>query len=327
MINMKIKSFLFVFILLNGLFLSNLYSQKYDIVDKIVDGYPKNLSNTDQLISLINKDFTSPNEKARAVFTWVASNISYDISLSESMNHASMKAFSYKNEKEKEVKEKKFKMDLVNTAMSTKKAVCHGYAALVEYLYLKLGLETKIILGHLRTDPSEIGEMPNVLNHAWNVVKIEGKWQFVDTTLASGYISSKTNLFTFHFNDGYFFTTPEKFFLNHYPIDEKWLLIPESKIHFAQLPVFYGSYFQLNYQITKPESGICTTLNNKNFTFAIRGLDQYDTVEYSSSIDNRITYLEQENNKLDYIIPLVGKENSFISIYVNRKIIAIYKII
>ena len=81
MINMKIKSFLFVFILLNGLFLSNLYSQKYDIVDKIVDGYPKNLSNTDQLISLINKDFTSPNERARAVFTWVASNISYDISL------------------------------------------------------------------------------------------------------------------------------------------------------------------------------------------------------------------------------------------------------
>lgn len=324
---MKLKNIFYTFLLLNLLFSTCVYSQKYNSVDSIADGYPKDISNADELVKLVNKDFSLPDEKARAVFRWVATNISYDVALAESMNYVSKNAFSYKTEKEREIKDKKFKLDLVSSTMITKKTVCHGYAALMEYLYLKLGLESTIVFGNLKADPSQIGEMPDVINHAWNVVKIDNNWQFVDATLAAGFVSSKTNLFKFYFNDAYFFTNSERFFLNHYPTDEKWLLIPKSKKYFAQLPVFYGSYFQFNYQLIKPETGICLTSNNENFTFAIQGLDQYDTVEYSSSVDNRITYLEQENNKLDFSIPLVGKENSFISIYVNRKIIAIYKII
>lgn len=323
---MKIKSIFSVFFVLNLFFLTNLYSQKFDSVDEIVDGYPKNLTNADQLVELIKKDFSLPNEKARAVFRWVATTISYDVTLSETMNHTSMRAFSYSNENEREIKEKKFKIDLVNITISTKKTVCHGYAALVEYLYLKLGLETIIILGNLRTDPSEIGEMPNVLNHAWNVVKIDNKWEFVDTTLAAGYVSGKTNMFKFDYNDAYFFTNPERFFLNHYPLDEKWLLVSKAKKDFAPLPVFFGSYFQNNYTILKPDSGLCLTINNKDLVFAIKGLNDYDTIAYSSSIDNKKTYLDQKND-LDFIIPILDKKNSYISIFVSGKIIAIYKII
>ena len=323
---MKQKNIFYIFLFLNLLFSSWVYSQKYNSVDSTVDAYSKDLSNADELVSLVNKDFSHPDEKARAVFRWVATNISYDVDLAESMNYKSKNAFSYKTEKEREIKEKKFKLDLVNGTMKTKKTVCHGYAALMEYMYLKLGLETTIVFGNLKADPTQIGEMPDVTNHAWNAVKIENNWQFVDVTLASGFVSSKTNLFKFYFNDAYFFTNPERFFLNHYPTDEKWLLIPESKKYFAQLPIFFGSYFQFNYQLIKPESGICLSSNNENFIFAIRGLDQYDTVEYSSSVDNKIIYLDQKNN-LDYTVSLTDKKNSFVSIYVNGKIIAIYKII
>lgn len=323
---MKIKNILFVFILLNGLFLSNIYAQKYDAVDEIVDRYPKSLSSPDQLISLINKDFSRSDEKARAVFRWVATTISYDISLSESMKYSSVNAFSYKTESEKVAKEKKFKMDLVNTTMSTKKTVCHGYAALVEHLYLKLGFEAKIILGNLRTNPSQIGELPNVLNHAWNVVKIDNKWEFVDATIAAGYVSGKSKLFKFDYNDAYFFTSPERFFLNHYPSDEKWLLVNKNKNDFAPLPVFFGNYFQKNYTILKPSSGLCLTKNNKDIVFSIQGLNEYDTIAYSSSIDNKKIYLDQKND-IDFSIPIFDKKNSYISIFVSGKLIAIYKII
>lgn len=317
----------YIFLLLNILILNLSYSQKYDSVDAIVDNYPKNILDAEKLVKLINNDFSKPDERARAVFRWIATNIRYDIDLAESMNFTSKNAFSYKTEKEREIKDKKFKLDLVSIAMTSKNTVCHGYAALIEYMYSKLGLESTIVFGNLRADPIQIGEMPDVTNHAWNVVKIDNNWQFVDVTLAAGFVSSKTNLFKFYFNDAYFFSNPERFFLNHYPADEKWLLVAKSKKDFAKLPVFFGSYFQFNYQLIKPESGICLSTNNENFTFVIRGLDQYDSVEYSSSIDNKIIYLQQENNLQGYSISLLGIKDSYVSIYVNRKIIAIYKII
>lgn len=324
---MSSKNVLFSFLFLIFFFSSSTYSQKYNSVDSIVDTYSKDVNHIDQLVGLINKDFFLQDQKVRAVYRWIATNISYDINLSELIDSRGINAFSYKTEKEKEIKEKKFKSDLVTNAMISRKTVCHGYSALVENLCLKLGIETKIILGNLKSNPSQIGELPSVTNHAWNAVKIDSKWYFIDVTLGAGFVSGKTNLFKFYYNDSYFFISPERFFLNHYPSDEKWLLVTKNKNDFAQLPLFFGPYFQYNYQLIKPESGVFLLNKNENLVFAIKGLKQYDTVEYSISIDNKITYLEQENNTLDYSIPLLGKEDSYVSIYVNRKLIVIYKVI
>lgn len=120
---MNLKKIFSIFLFLNLLFSSCIYSQKYNAVDEIVDAYPKDLSTADELVELVKKDFSLPDEKARAVFRWVATNISYDVALSESMNHTSMNAFSYKTEKEREIKNKKFKLDLVNSTMNTNKTV------------------------------------------------------------------------------------------------------------------------------------------------------------------------------------------------------------
>jgi len=323
---MKAKYIFYTFLFLNLLISNFSYSQKYNSIDSIVDTYPKNIITAEKLIELVNKDFSKQDEKARAVFRWVATNISYDVDLAASMNYVSKNAFSYKTEKEREAKDKKFKLDLVSSTMKTKKTVCHGYAALMEYLFLKLGLESTIVFGNLKADPSQIGEMPDVTNHAWNVVKIDDKWQFVDATLAAGIVSSKTNSFKFYFNEAYFFTAPDRFFLNHYPTNEKWLLVAKSKKDFAPLPVYYGSYFQFNYEIVKPGSGLCSTKDSSNLIFAIRGLKEYDTIAYSSSIDNKKTYLNQKND-LDFAIPIQDKKNSYVTIFVSGKIVAIYKII
>lgn len=321
---MQLKYLLFVFFSMT--FFDCAYSQKYILVDSIVDSYPKEVLNSDQLAELINRDFSKEDDKARAIFKWVATNISYDVDLAKTMQSKSNNAFSYKTEKEKEIKEKKFKLDLVTNTMISRKAICHSYAALIENLCLKSGLEAKIIIGNLKSDPSQIGILPNDANHAWNVVKIGDDWKFVDATLAAGFISPKTNSFKFYFNDSYFFTPPERFFLNHYPLDENWLLVKRDKNDFAQLPLFFGTYFQNNYKLTNADYGLIPTSKSENLVFAIKGLDEYDTVEFASSFDNKITYLDQKND-VDFTISLLDKKKSFVSIFVNGKIIAIFKII
>lgn len=324
---MKVIKTFYILLFFIFLFSNFSYSQKYVGVDSIVDNCPKNIINFDKLVEFINKEFSKEDEKARAVFKWVTTNIKYDVVLSETMDYKTINAFSYKTEKEKEIKEKKFKYDLVNNTMISKMAVCHGYAALVESLCLKLGLEAKTILGNLKTDPSQIGELSGLINHAWNVVKIDNNWEFIDATLGAGYISSKTNLFKYYFNQSYFCTNPERFFLNHYPSEEKWLLVSKNKNDFEQLPIFFGTYFENNYQIVKPIEGLYSSLKNQNFIFSIKGLDKNDLIQYSFSDDNEIIYLNQENNLNDFIISITNKKNNYLSIYVNRKIITIYKIL
>lgn len=302
------------------------YSQNYRSVDSIVDAYPDDVKNCDKLIALINKDFIKQDEKARAIFRWVTSKIEYDVALAEKMNYTSVNAFSYKTQKEKDLKEKAFKSALITQTMSSRKAVCHGYSALVEYLCTQSGLEAKIVVGNLKADPSQIGEMPNVLNHAWNVIKIDGKWQFIDATLAAGFISNKTNAFKFYFNESYFFTNPERFFLNHYPQDEKWLFTSKSKVDFAKLPLYFGYYFQYKYQMVYPELGTYSIAKNPNFTFLIKGLDVFDDIQYSFN-NSKMEYFSQEDNKKDFNVVFDNKEAGFLTIYVNRKIVAMYKIV
>ena len=52
--------------------------------------------------------------------------------------------------------------------------VCDGYAMATYYLCNKAGVETRLILGIANNDTVE--------NHAWNVVKINGKWYNMDVT-------------------------------------------------------------------------------------------------------------------------------------------------
>ena len=61
--------------------------------------------------------------------------------------------------------------DNVYSALTTGKTICQGYA-MTAYKMLNLaGIENKIIIGDL-----------NGVSHAWNLVKLNGKWYQLDTT-------------------------------------------------------------------------------------------------------------------------------------------------
>ena len=57
-------------------------------------------------------------------------------------------------------------------------AVCEGYAESLQYLLQRVGIQSVEILGYGTTDlTSGAGE-----NHAWNIVRIDGKYYYVDLT-------------------------------------------------------------------------------------------------------------------------------------------------
>lgn len=319
----SIKFFILVTLFL---FSAKSFSQDYSSVDAIVDNYPNSGISLDAVAHFIQNDFSKEDEKARAVFRWVTTKISFDVALAEKMDYTSLNAFSYTTEAEKRVKEKKFKETLLAQTFTSRKTVCHGYAVLVEYLCEKLNLETKVITGTLKGSPSEIGKLPTIVNHAWNAVKVNGEWKFMDTTLGAGFVSSNSGLFKFDFNEGYFFTKPELFFFNHYPLNEKWLLVAKTKNDFAKSPFYFSNYIKYNYQIEGPKSGIYSK-KQANFTFTVEGIDEYDTVQYALSSGNHQKIVLQSDNIKDYVIDLSTSSDDYLSLLINDRVMVVYKIV
>lgn len=302
------------------------YPQSHQRVDNLVENYPTNFINIEELVIKINSDFVNQIDKARAIFYWICKNISYDVEFSEKLETQNIRAFSYRSDKELIDKEKKFNLYLALTAFKSKKAVCNGYAALFSEIANKLGLESKLIRGDLKYDSYQL-EVDLQTNHSWNVIKINDEWKFVDCTLAAGKISSKTNQFVFDFNDFYFFTNPNLFFLNHFPDDEKWLLADDkSKLEYLNLPIYFPDFFNYYSSLVLPKKGVFS--NNDVFEIVINDFDiENDFIEYKFTNDLNKTPILFDPNSNRYQISLNNRTNQFLNLYVNTRLVAVYKLI
>lgn len=319
-----------IFYTINTLFIILFFSftataQDYSKVDEKVKTYPKSFSDTQKLAERIAKDFSADDEKARAIFTWIALNVKYDL---PAYGKGSQVAFSYASEEEKIIKQKKFKNDLALKTLKTKKGVCEGYSTLFEILCTQVGLESVIVSGTSKSHPAHIGKVPAASDHAWNAVKIDGNWKLIDVTWAAGTVSGKNPAFTFRFNDAYFFTDPEVFFLNHYPDDEKWLFTNKTKQDFADLPLYYGPYIQSDMQFLTPEKGSFINKRSSLVLFKIKNLKPTDGVAYTFSRDNIINEVavKQNGDISEFEVVLDNKSNGYLTVYINQRAVAAYRI-
>lgn len=117
-------------------------------------------------------------------------------------------------------------------ALREGKAVCSGYALLLQALGKAAGLEIVYVVGFSRdTD----GSVPGV-GHAWNAAKVDGQWYLIDTTWDAGHVNGET--FTKKYTADYLMTPPEVFGLNHLPDEPRWQLraSPISRGEFIRQP-------------------------------------------------------------------------------------------
>ncbi|MFC2101446.1 transglutaminase domain-containing protein [Bacteroidota bacterium] len=148
---------------------------------------------------LTNK-FPEDKERVRALFSWLSSNISYDLHQVETMSR-----FETMDE-------------FVIYTLKNKKAVCQGYAEIFTAVCNGMGIPALTVHGYNRID----GQLKTELGHAWNVAKIDGKWYLFDPTWGSGYVDN--GRYRKSFDAFFFMASPDSLVETHMPFDPVWQL-------------------------------------------------------------------------------------------------------
>lgn len=173
-----------------------------------------------ELAEKVTADFTTDKDKAAALYYWVTQNIAYDTKLyGQVTSRKNSKPKAYTPAQVEQIYEER-----ITNTLKNNRGVCEGYSRLYQRLAELSGLECELVTGNARGDimmPGSLG-----IGHAWNAVKIDGKWQLLDCTWGAGTVNEKMK-FVHKFRPAYFMTPPVSLSYNHYPKEEKWQLLEE----------------------------------------------------------------------------------------------------
>ena len=324
---MTVKKIVFVFLVLNALFVSQAFSQKYNDVDKIVLKYPKSFNTTEQLAEKIDKDFNSDYDKARAIYSWIAFNIKYDYNVF--LNPPRVQGFSYSTEAEKQRKIKQLNDNLIEKTFKSKKAVCEGFTALYQHLANLLDLKSEIIRGDSKTSVRDIGRKNTSSNHAWNMVLIDKKWRLIDVTWGQGYYDSSKGRMVNDFNPVYFDTDPDYFFAKHFPDSGSYLGNKLNKEDFLNGPLIYNKTIEEDNKIKSPDSGIINAKRGDKLTFEIKNISKSDQVFYLNKKNQpvKVQNPKEKRGGLEFQILYDNNVGDYITIFVDTYSVVSFKVI
>lgn len=254
------------------------YAQDFSSIGMKVDLYPS-FSKVENLANQIDKDFDSDEEKVRATFYWLAKNIRYNLREFYNPKQRSYR-FSYSSEAERLQKLQAIKDRLINKAFQTKLGVCEEYAQSFKKVCDLLGIEAHVIKGYVRINTSEIGAIPSSTNHAWNAVKLNGRFVVLDATWAAGY--EFQNRWVRDFNPYYYDISNTDIFKTHYPKERLWILrLGRMAIdEFFNQPIFANSFLTSGATLESPKLGILQS-DNDNFKFSFKNLPTTIKVAYA----------------------------------------------
>jgi hypothetical protein len=153
----------------------------------------------DGLAKYLTAPFRTDKEKVRSIYRWITDRVSYDVPTFLSNDRTKQSAVD---------------------VLVDRKAVCLGYANMFEKLCRLSDLEVTVISGIAPDSPKTSSP------HAWNAVKIDGKWQLIDVTWSAGSLRNKA--FEKKLNEVFYLPSPELMVLAHLPNEPKWQLLEPS---------------------------------------------------------------------------------------------------
>ncbi len=253
---------------------------------------------TEQLINGLSSDL----DKAKAIYTWIGENISYDTQAYFSGNYQDSNAY--------------------NTFI-TRKSVCQGYAELFNEMATFAGLEAKVISGYAKGYGYKLNDKITGTNHAWNVVKINNDWKLIDTTWGSGSINSQ-NKFERRFNYHYFLTDPKRFIYDHLPEDPNMQLLnpPVSKAEFSNLPKIYKNFYILGLdfidQIYSQNQS-----EDEEFHFELKAPEDViftsNLIEGNTKLSRNYIWTERKDDKVLFTIRFPRSGNFKVELFAKSK--------
>jgi transglutaminase/protease-like cytokinesis protein 3 len=179
--------------------------------DSIAERYAAHpLLDLKTLADKLTGPLSTEQEKFRAIYKWVCSNIEadYDLVLLNKKNRVTL------HDDQLVQWNKDFNKLVFETLQREYKTVCTGYAYLVRQLARHAGLVCEIVHGyakHAGVNPANVGP----INHSWNKIQLNGKWYMCDATWSSGIYSREAGKFIKKYHDRYFLMDPTLFGQSH----------------------------------------------------------------------------------------------------------------
>jgi len=241
------KLFYILIILLN---INAIFSTNFTEIDSQSKTIPSSLKTAEQITQHLTQNLSTPTEKVRAIYSWIAYNIKYDVAKLDRNN-------IYFNSQE-----------LVDEVLKTRKGVCANYAQLMQSCCQLVAIQCYVINGYTLLN-GEIGSM----SHAWNAVKIGEQFYNIDVTWAAGYVDN--GKYVHAFKDEYFMILPSEFIKTHVPFDPIW--------QFSTNPITHRAVEKRNYSNT-------TTSILFNFNDSISVLEQLNSQQKTERENLRINW-------------------------------------
>ena len=175
-------------------FPQTIYSQQKDLyADSVIP--EASCVSVDELSSYIKQNFVTDTAKIRAIYVWIANNITYDV--------ARMRDIKNNAQSQPQV---------VADVLKMRSAVCQGYSDLFVALCKNVGINALVVKGYVKT-AGRI--MP--MSHAWVAAELGGEWFLFDPTWGAGYVND--NHFVKRFSNTFYKKYPKDLIFDHMPFD------------------------------------------------------------------------------------------------------------
>ncbi len=289
---------------------------------KAIDAFVKKLGRLDSMnmgtiATLLTKNYEDKTDKARAIFTWIATNITYDVKNARSGN-------TDKNTS-----------DLV---LQNRKGLGAGYANLFQDMCSVAGIRCLTVDGFVKFNSEQIGDVKMDINHTWNVVQLGQSpeaWYYVDACRGSGYTDYDMKTFTPAFNDEYFFANLTIFNWEHCPDNPAWYLgpRPKGKKEFFDLPAIKPLAYEMGLKRFTPGDGGVKAKAGKPFYFSFTvkaDLDMNITkvaLAFGEDKKRKIKPMEYtlSGNTISFSYKPVDEDSYPVTVLINDRELMVYK--
>lgn len=271
-------------------------SQDFERVDATILLYPTSCDSPEELSKFITRDFTSEEEKVRAIYSWIIQNIAYD------PNEYKKFDYRFSNYRERNKKEEITRNKIIYRTLQKGIAVCEGYSFLFERLCELQGISNYLVRGDTKTTLEGIGSEFDS-NHMWNIAVIDEKAYLFDPTWGAGKYNQK---FIKDPNYFYYKTPPEQFIKTHYPdiFEDAFISESLSRQDFADMPLIIDRELLIS-DILAPTKGIIyTEMYFDEIQFKIINASPKE-VTYSYGIETlHVTKMKIVDDALEFSVPI-----------------------
>lgn len=296
---------------------SNAQVDKYKYVDDAVakiGAMPKN--NVAEIAAKITKDFKANEDKARAIYYWIANNIAID---------------------PKATKKNETKNTLPEIVIASRKTTPLGFSLLVQEMCSYAKIRCLSIDGFVKNNAEEIDTKGAEKNYSWNVVQLGQSpetWYYIDACRASGTIDAKYTVYTKEFTSQYFFTDKRLFNLIYFPDNMAWQL-GEAQVKnlnaYYQLPIISNYAVALEMRKLAPLTGFIKTKINltTNFSFTLNNENTISKIELLKVAGKKISKAEamnftNDNGVITFSYTFKKEEEFQLQVVVNGKVLLQY---